>query len=357
MEALSIESTKKAIRYALKTNVPINLEGPPGIGKSSIMYQLAKELGVPCGTLIASLCDPTDFGGFPVVVNGRLERVPLGTIRDLSEKGGILFVDEITTAPPAIQAALLRGILDRVFGDTKLHADTRIVCACNPPDQASGGYEMSLPLISRLARIKLVPTLEEVQNYFYAIGADASPLRALGSDLAATLEADPGLLQLDPPPGAQQTGRAWGNPRNWERALTLIAGALDAGEDDSGEIVGVALAGNVGPDAGSAYMAIRKVRHRLPKVGDIVKDPHNALLPSDAATGVASLGVLAQVAQADPCPAWVYANRLQDEIRIAATRALFRYPLEQGGKKSKWYPDASKARIKLLGSAGKLAAN
>lgn len=353
MDTLGINSTRKALRYALESDTPIHIIGPPGVGKSAIIAGIAKEMKMPLEILILSLCDPTDIGGFPVAKDGALDRLPLGAIKKACETPVLLFLDELSCASPAVQAAALQLIYGRRAGDAVLHPGTRIVAASNPPDQAAGGWELALPLIGRMTQLKMKPTHKEVQEFFYNLGEENSSIRSLAVDWAATLEADAGLLHIDPPAGAQQSGRPWGAPRSWERGLRLAATATDHKESDTGEIFGAALSGNVGEEAAAAYMAIRKIRHNLPKVQEILEKPKEARLPNDSSTGCACLGIIAQVAMQDPCAAWIYAERLTKEVRVAATRVLGRKEFGlQKHKNSKMYAEADTAQTKLLRSVG-----
>src|SRR5262249_29844746 len=64
--------------------------------------------------------------------------------RRLTETGyGLLFLDELTTAPPAVQAAMLRVVLERAVGDVELPAAVRVVAAANPAGQAADGWELA----------------------------------------------------------------------------------------------------------------------------------------------------------------------------------------------------------------------
>jgi len=136
MDALGIEDAKKALFFSVKADQPVNLIGPPGIGKSAIVSDVSAELKLPFEPLILSLCDPTDIGGFPVTSSGKVDRLPLGVIKRACNEGVMLFLDELSCAAPAVQGAAMRLVYERWAGDIKLHPDTRIVAAMNPPDQA-----------------------------------------------------------------------------------------------------------------------------------------------------------------------------------------------------------------------------
>lgn len=136
--------------------------GRPGVGKTAIIGDIGRRFGLPVYTLIGSLCDPTDVNGFPVVSRDRvtdksgrthpvLEFAPRSWLVELNKTGGILFFDELTSCPPAVQAALLRSMLDKVFGDYSLDPErVAMIAAGNSADVAANGQELPAPMINRL---------------------------------------------------------------------------------------------------------------------------------------------------------------------------------------------------------------
>ena len=106
------------LSIALQTRTPTLIWGPPGVGKTQYVEGLGRALGLPVEVVIASIREPSDFGGLPILENGGVRLAPPAWACRLEEAGaGILFIDEISTAPPAVQAALLRVVLDRVVGE------------------------------------------------------------------------------------------------------------------------------------------------------------------------------------------------------------------------------------------------
>jgi AAA domain (dynein-related subfamily) len=104
----------EAVAAAVAARVPVLLWGAPGTGKSSAVRDLAHAMSWPCEVVIASIREPSDFAGLPVVHDGHVHFAPPRWARRLADVGhGILFLDEISTAPPAVQAALLRVVLER----------------------------------------------------------------------------------------------------------------------------------------------------------------------------------------------------------------------------------------------------
>src|SRR5204862_102481 len=79
---------------------------------------------------------------------------PPAWARRLAEAGrGVLFLDELSTAPPAVQAALLRVVLERAVGDLTLPDQVAVVAAANPPEQAADGWDLSAPLANRFCHL------------------------------------------------------------------------------------------------------------------------------------------------------------------------------------------------------------
>jgi len=121
--------------------------------------------------------------------------------------------------------------------------------------------------------------------------------------------------------------------------------------------VAAILAGNVGPEAASAFINIRKIRHKLPTVDSIINHPDTAIAPTDASTSIAALGLIAQACLKDPCAGLVYADRLNADVRIAALQMIgskFRY---KEYKNSPWFAEGEKALKNMIRSLGNAIRN
>src|SRR5688500_8704990 len=144
----------EALGVAVGARVPVLLWGAPGTGKTSAIRAMADAAGLPCETVIAAIREPSDFSGLPVVVGGVVHFAPPRWAERLAAAGhGVLFLDEISTAPPAVQAALLRVVLERVVGDLELPERVVVVAAANPPEQAADGWDLSAPLANRFCHL------------------------------------------------------------------------------------------------------------------------------------------------------------------------------------------------------------
>lgn len=313
-----------AMRAAVLADIPVLLIGDPGVGKSALARLVANDVGLKLAILLGSTCDPTDVGGLPVKNGDAVERVPLKVVRDACGSPRLFFLDEISCAPPAVQATLLRLMLERVAGDVELHPETRIISACNPPEQAPGGFELSAPLMGRVCILHLRPTEEEVRDYFKGFGEEGSAQRFEALDFAYTAEFIPSILQIDIPSAAIAGNIPWGAPRAWERAIKARSAAVASGLDE--DTLHAVTAGNVGEEQATAYAAILKLRKHLPKIADILDDPANAKLPDDVQNQVAAVGLVPRVAAQNTWAAWVYAQRLRPEIAAACANQLLALP-------------------------------
>ena len=209
--------------------IPVLLWGRPGVGKSSFIEGLADD-DITVTTLIASIHDPTDFSGLPFLEGGRVRyAVPEWVTALEATPDSILFLDELSTAPPSVQAALLRVVFERRVGFRPLPAGTRIVAAANPPDLMVGGWELSPPLRNRFVHLQWdIPE----SLYQHALSRGWSQGRLPRIDAAAHAARLPewkirvgGFLRLRPEalhgsPEADAYG--FGSPRTWDFVAALM---------------------------------------------------------------------------------------------------------------------------------------
>ncbi len=211
--------------------VPALVWGAPGTGKSTFIESLAHEQ-FPVITLIASLHDPTDFNGLPVLVDGRVRFAPPEWVHEFERhEKGILFLDELTTAPPTVQAALLRLVLERKVGLNALPSEVRIVAAANPPEIAASGWELSPPLANRFVHIhwqlpgetyqRALETGEFLRPQRFTIDRDRHRERAQYWRIlvANFLKRNPALTYTQP----SEDEYAFATPRTWDYAIALMA--------------------------------------------------------------------------------------------------------------------------------------
>ena len=182
-----IATTRTALALAVGANLPVLLWGAPGTGKTSAVLALAARLGLPVEVVIGSIREPSDFSGLPVIRDEETRFAPPQWARRLAAAGsGLLFLDELTTAPPAVQAAMLRVVLERAVGDLALPREVRIVAAANPPGIAADGWELSAPLANRLVHLDWrIAAADVAEGFTRGFTADDGPVHAPAPDQVA----------------------------------------------------------------------------------------------------------------------------------------------------------------------------
>ncbi|MGW5058804.1 AAA family ATPase [Streptomyces sp. NPDC004096] len=281
----------EALTLAVAADLPVLLWGQPGIGKTAALTQLSAALRLPLTTVIASVHEPSDFSGLPVVgADPALQGVPMAppdwAVRLVRAGKGLLFLDELSTAPPAVQAALLRLVLERRIGALQLPPGVRIVAAANPRSSAADGWELSPPLANRFVHLQWTHDHDVVIRGLGGTWPRATLPRldpgALPDavDLArravcGLLSARPGLVHRLPNSEARRGG-AWPSPRSWEMALGLIAFATAAGS--SREVLSLLVRGTVGDGPGLELLAAMD-RMDLPDPETLLAEPEGAVLP------------------------------------------------------------------------------
>lgn len=189
------------IAACLRTNTIAAIRGPAGVGKSEMVRSIARELGVNLYTLIGSLADPTDINGFPVVAQGVrvqskytntdhpvLEFAPRRWMVDANGgEGAIIFLDELTSAPGPVRAAMLHLLTQWEAGDFKLDPNlVGFVTAFNDADEAVNGSELGFPMVNRLTHFAFPMTHEAVRewtNQFPGYWGHPKPVRFLGREI------------------------------------------------------------------------------------------------------------------------------------------------------------------------------
>ncbi len=302
-------SALDALGLAVAARVPVLLWGAPGTGKSTVVQQLAEALDWPCEVVIASIREPSDFAGLPVVADGGVRFAPPTWATNLLDAGrGLLFLDEISTAPPAVQAALLRVVLERTVGDLRLPDDVVVVAAANPPNQAADGWDLSAPLANRFCHLDWTVQPATIAEGFVAGFRPPSAVRLpddwearmikARSDVAAFLLIRPGLVSA-PPTDRAAAGRAWPSPRSWEMAAHLLAASRSVTVDD--EVRARLVTGCIGEGPGIEFLAWLSELD-LPDPEAVLDDPSGFDLPTRGDRAYAVLTSVAAAVAANPTP-------------------------------------------------------
>lgn len=281
--------------------------GSPGIGKSEIVYQLAQELGAELYELRANLFDPVDVrGGLKVVEqeDGTYQTrygIPEDYPPSETQAPVVFFIDELTTASKATQAALLQLLLNRRIGTYKLPVNTVIVAAGNRARDRAAVHEMPMPVKDRFDHFTLEPNADDFCAH--ALQNDVDP------SIVGFIRYRPQLLN-DPDPA----NNAFPTPRSWTRLSRKLPHMND-------EFYGVA--SKVGDGAAGEYLAFRKLFHHLPEIDKIIASPGSVSVPAEPSAIYAVAGALAARADATTVkPILKYLRRLAPEYQVVAVRDI-----------------------------------
>lgn len=203
----------KQIEWTLGSALPVFIWGPPGIGKSQIVADLAKAMGIGFVDVRANLLAPQDIRGIPVADLQRqvVNWFPPGFLP--REGDGIIFLDELNTAPPAVMASFLQFVLDRKVGEYTLPPGWRIIAAGNRSEDRALVHEMPSPLKNRFVHFNLKPDVGDWCAWASAHGIAPSVIgfmRWRGSELL--YQYDPGIYRQSFP-----------TPRSWEHVSHLVS--------------------------------------------------------------------------------------------------------------------------------------
>ena len=306
---LSHDLTVQALALCVAEGVPVVLWGPPGTGKTSTINTISRAHKMHLETVIASIREPSDFFGLPYFENGFTRTaapVWVGNVLDAKQKGmdSIVFYDEISTAPPATQAALLRPILEGYVGDTKLPDTTRTVAAANPPDIAADGWELSPPAANRFVHLTWEPSASDISDGFIngwktaRIPVTGSPeerraaIKKARVTIGTFIKRNPKYATKLPDDSNLSSdfdayNYAFPTPRSWEMAARLYASAMTSYIPlPNGEKRGVPLSvfltllnGCVGVDAAGEFIPFMKSLD-LADPETVIGSPESAAIPS-----------------------------------------------------------------------------
>ncbi len=237
-------------------HTPVMLWGPPGVGKSQMVAHIAQRHGVRVIDIRLSQMEPSDLRGIPFRVDDRVEWAIPALLPDAERHGstGILFLDEITSAPPAVSAAAYQLILDRRLGDYQVPDHWAIFAAGNRQGDRGVTYSMPAPLANRFSHFEVETHLDDWVAWAYQSGMDER--------LIAFLRFRPELLfDFDP----AHNPVAFPSPRSWEFAHRGLKKF-----EDHPELLQGTLQACVGPAAGIELTAFVNSLDQMPDLDAIV---------------------------------------------------------------------------------------
>lgn len=250
------------IKSNLRAGLNTMIWGGPGIGKSDIPAQVAEELGIGLLDFRANLFDPVDVRGIPHIVSlkdsgKRFTKWAVPDVFPIVERDGdrgLLFIDELPTAPPATQNAFLQLLLTRQVGDYTLPDGWSILAAGNRLTDSAAVYQMPSPVRNRLAHYELEPTIEAWAEWAFAKGIDPS--------IISFLQFKPGLLN-----SFKADEYAFPTPRSWSFVDQKLK-VYDESIPEEDFFYGVSAL--VGDGPAGEFVAYKQIADELPDITKLV---------------------------------------------------------------------------------------
>ena len=245
---------------------PVFMWGPPGIGKSDIVSQICYDV-MPGNNLLIdcrlALMDPTDLRGYAWrnEDTNTMEWSPPADLpsQELADQYDniVLFLDELNSAPPAVQAAGYQLILNRRIGQYKLPDNVVMIAAGNRQGDRGVTYRMPAPLANRFRHIEMIVDFEDWKTW--AMNNEVHP------DVVGYLSfAKQDLFDFD----TKSASDAWASPRSWvDVSDALYHPAFDTAPDYERK---AEVAGSVGDGMAAKFMEHRRSAGRLPNPEDIL---------------------------------------------------------------------------------------
>ena len=253
-------AAKKSLRKAFKNKRPIFLWGPPGIGKSDIIKQLGSELEAHVIDVRLSLWEPTDIKGIPYFDSndGTMRWAPPAELpsADLAKNHEkiILFMDEMNSAAPAVQAAAYQLVLNRRVGAYELPDNVVMVAAGNRESDKGVTYRMPAPLANRFVHLEMSVDWDDWNEW--------AVLNKEHKDVVGFLTfSKKDLYDFDP----KSISRAFATPRSWSFVSELL-------HDDDTDVDTLTdlVSGAIGEGLAVKFMAHRKHASKMPNPTDIL---------------------------------------------------------------------------------------
>jgi hypothetical protein len=257
---VSPNDAKNSIKHALKKQRPIFLWGPPGIGKSDIISQVSDTFtNSHLIDIRLSLWEPTDIKGIPyfdsnsgTMVWGAPSELPSEEFAAQYDHI-VLFLDEMNSAAPSVQAAAYQLILNRKVGTYTLPDNVMIVAAGNREADKGVTYRMPAPLANRFIHLELAVDFNDWFQW--------SVTNNIHTDVVGYLTfAKKDLYDFDP----KSPSRSFATPRSWSFVSELLDDNLD--ETTTTDLV----SGAIGEGLAVKFMAHRKVASSMPNPSDIL---------------------------------------------------------------------------------------
>lgn len=258
-----------------KTLPAVMMWGKPGVGKSQGIRQVARYIAEKTGKRVditdvrLLLFNPIDLRGIPTADAEHRFAIwlkPKIFAMDESDKVvNLLFLDEISAAPPSVQAAAYQITLDRVIGEHRLPDNCIVIAAGNRVSDKSVAYKMPKALANRLCHIEVTENYHAWAKWAKGAKLDERVMGFLENRRTA-------LCSFDP----ENEDVAYATPRSWEMVSNILLGGCYSSAKDAFPLI----AGCVGEGLATEFCTWCNTHAVIPDIdrvckGDFPAVPHS----------------------------------------------------------------------------------
>jgi hypothetical protein len=296
-----------ALKILIRIQQPVFVWGPPGVGKSQVVAQVAARQGLALTDIRAVLLDPVDLRGLPRIdQENRAGWCPPDFLP--RDGNGILFLDELNAAPPLVQAACYQLVLDRRIGEYRLPDGWCVVAAGNRETDRAVTHRMPSALANRFVHLNFEVDLDD--------WLDWAQSRDIAAEVVSFVRFRPNLLHAFDP---QKDNKAFPTPRSWAFVSDVVKSLGTCSVDLE------LIAGAVGEGAAAEFCGFLQIFRDLPDPAALLEAPETAAIPRDPATLYAVCELLSTRADMENLSrVMAYARRLPPEFSVLLVRDAVR---------------------------------
>lgn len=288
------------------------LLGPAGIGKSQVVFQASSYLqdkvddwrGVV--DIRLSQMEPTDLRGIPaadmankIATWCRFDTLP-------QDGCGIIFLDEITSAPQSIQAAAYQLVLTPE--DFGVPEGWMIIAAGNQKSDRGVTYNIGGPLLNRFNQVEVVSVLEDFEEH--AITQDIRP------EVLSFLRDRPDYLHKFEPTGGEI--KPFPTPRSWFAVSDMLS--LNLPEEVRPELI----KGDVGEEAGIAFEAHLRVYGEMPRIDDILEGKATEVPEKLNVLYCVAMGLATRLDKSNFDNAWKFLQKCPGDVQTLTVKLAYK---------------------------------
>jgi hypothetical protein len=296
----------EALKACYEIQQPCFVTAVPGVGKSQLVAQVCKALGIGFIDLRLSIRESVDLRGVPFVVDGKTYwAVPA----ELPQSGyGILFLDELSSARPDVQVAAYQLVLDRKLGEYTLPDGWVVMAAGNGEGDGAVVHKMSSALNSRFIHFGLKVDNDDWCKW--AIGANLAP------QVIAFNRMFPQHLHVWD--DTTKNKKAYPCPRTWE-----FVSKITKGSKLSPSVEFAMISGAIGQGVATVYIGFLRTFAELPTPDSVSMSPMQAKLPKSPSAKQAIANALAiSVKKHTIKNVMLYLDRMEPEYKIVWAKQM-----------------------------------